>query len=80
MVFASKLREVRIRRALTQQSVAEAINVSLRAYQFYEQGTREPSLDALIRLADFLNVSVDYLLGRDAYLNSLGVSVNEFLR
>lgn len=64
MVFASKLREVRVRRALAQQSVAEAINVSLRAYQFYEQGTREPSLDSLIRLADFLNVSVDYLLGR----------------
>ena len=64
MIFSSKLREVRIHRSFTQQTVADALGISLRAYQYYEQGTREPSLQMLVDLSNFLNVSVDYLLGR----------------
>ncbi len=64
MIFSSKLREVRIHRSFTQQNVADALGISLRAYQYYEQGTREPSLQMLVDLSNFLNVSADYLLGR----------------
>ena len=64
MIFCQKLREVRIHRSFTQQTVADALGISLRAYQYYEQGTREPSLQMLVDLSNFLNVSADYLLGR----------------
>lgn len=68
-MFCKRLREVRMSRQLTQQKLADAIGLALRSYQCYEQGTREPPLDMLIRLADVLDVSTDYLLCRDAFLS-----------
>ena len=76
-MFSKRLRASRMRMKLTQQQMADQLSVSLNAYQKYEQGERSPSLDALVKIADTLNTSVDYLLGRDAYLQSLGVSVDE---
>ena len=64
-MFGKRLRESRMARGLTQQRMADAIGVALRSYQCYEQGTREPSLDMLVNLADVLAVPTDYLLGRD---------------
>lgn len=65
MHFGKILREVRMERKRTQQQAADAINVSLRSYQKYEQGIREPSFSTLVALADFLEVSTDRLLGRE---------------
>lgn len=65
MTFCKQLRAVRMKRNLTQQATADAIGVALRTYQCYEQGTREPSLDLLLSLADVLEVPTDYLLCRD---------------
>ena len=39
-------------------------NLSLRAYQYYERGQREPTASVLIALADYFDVSIDYLVGR----------------
>lgn len=78
-MFNKRLREMRMRRGFTQQNMADKINVVLRSYQCYESGTRTPSFDLLIRLADILQVPTDYLLGRDEYLHSLGVSSDEYL-
>lgn len=50
---------------LNQADVANIIGVSVQAYQKYEYGTAEPAFDAISKLADFYNVSVDYLLGRE---------------
>lgn len=50
---------------LNQADVANIIGVSVQAYQKYEYGTAEPTFDAISKLADFYNVSVDYLLGRE---------------
>ena len=58
--------------------MADAINLQLRSYQFYESGQRSPSLETLIKIADILNVPTDYLLCRDEFLQSLGVCVDEF--
>ena len=77
-MFSKRLRGARMRIMLTQQQMADLLSVSLNAYQKYEQGERSPSLDTLVKIADILNTSVDYLLGRDEYLRSLGVSVDEF--
>lgn len=67
-MFGKRLREVRIARHLTQQRLADAIGLALRSYQCYEQGTREPPLDMLVKLADTLEVPTDYLLCRDLSL------------
>lgn len=76
-MFNKRLREMRIKRGFTQQNMADNIGVALRSYQCYETGTRNPSFDLLIKIADVLSISTDYLLGRDDYLQSLGVSVDE---
>lgn len=65
MNFGKRLREARILRDITQQSLADAIGVALRSYQCYEQGTRQPSLSLVAAICDVLDVSADYLLGRD---------------
>ena len=59
--------------------MADMLNIALNTYQKYEQGDRSPSFECLIKIADLLEVSTDFLLGRDDYLKSLGVSVDEFL-
>lgn len=77
-MFNKRLREMRIKRGFTQQNMSDKIGVALRSYQCYETGTRKPSLDLLIIIADILTISTDYLLGRDDYLKFLGVSFDEF--
>jgi len=62
-MIVARLKEYRKLNDVTQKSVAIAINVSERAYQHYELGTREPNHDNLVMLCRYLNVSADYLLG-----------------
>lgn len=76
-MFNKRLREMRIKRNFTQQNMADAIEVALRTYQCYETGTRTPSYSLLVRIADTLDISTDYLLCRDEFLKSHGVSVGE---
>lgn len=76
-MFGKRLRSVRMLRHLTQQKTADLVDISLRSYQKYEQGTRCPSFDLLVQIADILDVSIDYLLGRDEWLASHGVSFDE---
>lgn len=59
-----KLKEVRTRRNMTQQTVADYIGCSSVVYSRYERGTRQPSIEMLLKLADLFGVTVDYLLGR----------------
>ena len=75
-MFCNRLRSCRITRGFTLQEVADGIDVSLRTYQKYEGGTVYPDFTRLVALADFLNIPTDFLLGRDDYLKSLGVSVD----
>lgn len=75
-MFGKRLRAARMARKFTQQRLADTVNISLRAYQHYEQGNRYPSYDLLVQFADILNVPTDWLLCRDEYLESLGVSVD----
>lgn len=49
---------------LTQAEVGKAINVSQRTYAYYESGQRMIPPNVLCALADFYNVSIDYLLER----------------
>lgn len=78
-MFGKRLRAARIARKYTQQSMADILTISLNSYQKYEQGERNPSFDILVKIADTLNVSIDWLLSRDDFLKSLGVSSDVFL-
>jgi len=61
--FAKRLRELRLRYDLGQAQVAKMANVTKNAISTYENGTRQPSFETLIRLAVIYRVSTDYLLG-----------------
>ena len=59
------LKNLRIQKELKQIDVSNALGISYQAYANYENGHRSPDKDMLIKLADYFNVSVDYLLGRE---------------
>ena len=71
-MFCKRLRQTRMDRKLTQQKMADALQLSLNAYQKYEQAEREPSLNCLVKIADILDVSTDYLLCRDEFIAKQG--------
>ncbi len=62
--FGEHLKEMRISFNYTQKQVASNIGITERNYQCYEANDQRPSFDILISLADFYNVSLDYLVGR----------------
>lgn len=64
MTFPERIIQLKTDRDLLQKDIAAAIGLSLRAYQYYEKGQKEPTLSVLVRLADFFEVSLDYLVGR----------------
>ena len=59
-----RLKELREEKGLKQADMAALMNVVERQYQRYERGEGEPKLEGWIFLADFFNVSLDYLVGR----------------
>lgn len=63
-VFAERLKELRKQNKLTQQDIASKLDVSRVAYTNWENGKREPNLEKMVWLADYFEVSIDYLLGR----------------
>ncbi len=60
----TRIRDLREDLYLTQKEIGEFLKLSRRTYAHYESGTRNIPLDVLIDMADFHNVSIDYLLGR----------------
>lgn len=76
-MFNKRLREMRMKRGFTQQNMADRIGVALRSYQCYETGSRNPSFELLVLIADTLEVSTDYLLCRDDFIKSHAISSDE---
>jgi len=62
--FKNRLKTLRIEKKITQNELAEELNYSRSTISQYEGGFREPSLNFLVDIADFFNVSLDYLLGK----------------
>ena len=58
------LKQLRSEKNETQTVVAKALHVSQRAYSNYENGSREPSIETLINMAEYFNVPIDVLVGR----------------
>ena len=64
MDLPQRLQELRLQYSIPTSFMASFLGVSLRAYQYYENGKRTPSLRDLVALADFYCVSMDSLIGR----------------
>lgn len=56
------LKNVRKKLNLNQQKVAFDLNISREALSHYENGKRQPSLDLLLKMSDYFNVSINYLI------------------
>ena len=62
--FSERLKELRKTNKVTQKQAAIKTQIVERVYQSYEYGKVIPTATALIALADYFNVSIDYLVGR----------------
>ena len=62
--FIERLHLLKMQHNLLQKDIAKAAEISLRTYQRYESGERLPDIEVLTKIADFFEVSTDYLLGR----------------
>lgn len=72
MEFHEKLVQLRRRYSVSQTELAEAVGVSRKSIQFYESGERYPRSGVLSRLAEFFNVSVEYLTSSEEYYSDNG--------
>ena len=65
MNFSPKLKQFRLLLGCTQAQMADLLGITVRGYRNYELGAREPELSILIKLADYFNISLDELVGRN---------------
>ena len=63
-ILAKRLKQCRTEKGLTQRETAIYCDMTEKTCQNYELMTREPKLEILLRIADFFDVSIDYLIGR----------------
>ena len=59
-----RLKELRKKKGISQLRLATELNTTQNTISRYETGEREPGIAELIKIADYFNVSVDYLIGR----------------
>lgn len=63
-IFHERLKYLRKNNNITQKTISNYLEIHINSYQKYEQGTREPNFDTLLNIADYFNVSIDYLFAR----------------
>lgn len=66
--FPHRLQRLRERRRINRKVLGELCGLSKNTIGQYERGEREPTISSLIKIADFFEVSTDYLLGRQNFL------------
>lgn len=71
------LKEIRRKKALTMKQLGSMIGVAESTISLYESGKRQPDNETLLKLADALNVSIDYLLGREEHSSTLDEKLSE---
>ena len=77
MEFNRIIKLLRKERGITQKQAAEDLGVSQALLSHYEKGIRECGLDFVVRVADYYNVSCDYLLGRSAERNGMMLNADD---
>lgn len=66
-IFADRLKELRTEKKIGQNQLAEELGLSNASISYWETGKQEPSASALFKLAQYFDVSLDYLLGLKDY-------------
>lgn len=64
-IFSERLKELRLEKGLTQIELANMLGISQKSYSHWETQKTEPSFENLVKLADLLDVSLDWLFGRE---------------
>ena len=62
-MYFKRIKDLRIDNDLYQKQIANLLKITRQQYGLYESGKRDIPVDLLIKLADFYNVSIDYLVG-----------------
>ncbi len=65
--FKDNLKGLRLEKNISRRQLAEILHVSERLISYWENGSRECNFDMLIKIADYFDATVDYLLGRTDY-------------
>jgi len=61
--FTERLKELRAKKGISQRDIAKEIGISQNSYCLWEQGKTQPDLEKLIKLCQFFDVTVDYIVG-----------------
>ena len=77
-MFGDILKNLRESKNTTQKDLADHLGITDRNIRYYETGQRMPPTDILIKIADYFNVSVDYLLGRTDIKDPMNKIESEF--
>lgn len=64
VTLASRLKELRLSNNLTQEQIAQKLNITRNAYTLYETEKNTPTIETLKKLADIYKTSIDYIVGR----------------
>ena len=77
--FSKRLIQLREQRGITQQELADKLKITRQSLSLYEKAERTINIELLARIADFFNVSTDYLLGMDetSTISVKGLSVKQ---
>ncbi|NQD68451.1 helix-turn-helix transcriptional regulator [Bacillus haikouensis] len=76
-MLKNKLIELRKAKKLRQEDIAKILGIARTTYAMYEQGNREPDFDTLNKIADYFEVTIDHLLGREEKVKSKEDSLEE---
>ena len=68
--FGENLRTLRERHDMTQEALGKLLNVTQSTIAYYESGKKQPTLETLIIIADYFEVSTDYLLDRTNFVST----------
>ena len=66
-ILSKRLKELREEKKISTRKMASYLGISQSAYMFYENHNGEPTMENLVKLADFFSVTLDFLLGRTDY-------------
>ena len=66
--FKDRLKKARKEKGFTQTKVSEHLGIAQASYIRYEKGTSEPNMENLAKICDLLDLSADYLIGREDFM------------
>jgi HTH-type transcriptional regulator, competence development regulator len=69
-MFPKRLKALRLQKKLTHQDMADFLGITRQGYSKYENGQSQPDIETINKLAEFFNVTTDYLLGRTDVLET----------